>query len=320
MENEIPDTLLFKFFLGETTNDETDRIAAWLDENPEEHQKRMDRAHELFISSIMSEPDIVPEADTRLWYRLTHSRPVRQAMGIAAAVLVAFGGSYLFYEARMERISDIPTSIEAPAGQHIRIALSDGTTVELNSKSRITYPALFAGAERRVRLEGEAMFDVYHDASRPFIVETYACDVEVRGTRFNVIAEEDMQEFSTALFEGSVAVSNKVNDERILMEPNTIVHLKNGHLHLSDLENHDNYLWTDGIISFGGDDFGQIIDKLRRYYDVNIEIQRETLPEIRYKRLKVRTSEGVDHILRILQRSSDFTYEYDDLKNRIIIK
>ena len=220
----------------------------------------------------------------------------------------------------MERISDIPTSIEAPAGQHIRIALSDGTTVELNSKSRITYPALFAGAERRVRLEGEAMFDVYHDASRPFIVETYACDVEVRGTRFNVIAEEDMQEFSTALFEGSVAVSNKVNDERILMEPNTIVHLKNGHLHLSDLENHDNYLWTDGIISFGGDDFGQIIDKLRRYYDVNIEIQRETLPEIRYKRLKVRTSEGVDHILRILQRSSDFTYEYNDLENKIIIR
>ena len=148
MENEIPDTLLFKFFLGETTNDETDRIAAWLDENPEEHQKRMDRAHELFISSIMSEQDIVPEANTRLWYRLTHSRPVRQAMGIAAAVLVAFGGSYLFYEARMERISDIPTSIEAPAGQHIRIALSDGTTVALNSKSRITYPALFSGAER----------------------------------------------------------------------------------------------------------------------------------------------------------------------------
>ena len=41
MQNEISDTLLFKFFLGETTNEETDRIAAWLDENPEEHQQRM---------------------------------------------------------------------------------------------------------------------------------------------------------------------------------------------------------------------------------------------------------------------------------------
>lgn len=317
---EISDTLLFKFFLGETTNDETDRIAAWLEANPEEHQKYMNEVHEQFIMSIMSEPDLVPESDTRLWYRLTHSRPVRRALGFAAALLVVAGVSYLFYSSRMERLARIPTTIEAPAGQHIRIALSDGTTVELNSRSRITYPALFTGKERRVHLEGEAMFDVEHDAGHPFIVETYACDVEVRGTRFNVLAESGLREFSTALFEGRVAVRNKMNDEQILMDPNTVVRLKDGHLHLSDLENHDNYLWTDGIISFGGDDFGQIIDKLRRYFDVNIEIQRNTLPEIKYKRLKVRTSEGVEHILRILQRSSDFTYEYNDLENKIIIK
>ena len=317
---EISDTLLFKFFLGETTNDETDRIAAWLDANPEEHQKYMNEVHEKFIISIMTEPDSVPEADTNFWYRITHSGPVRLTMGIAATLLMVIGGSYLFFASRMERLAGTPTSIEAPAGQHVRIALSDGTTVELNSKSRITYPALFTGGERRVRLEGEAMFDVQHDGKLPFIVETYACDIEVHGTRFNVIAEESAQEFSTALFEGSVAVMNKVNDEQILMEPNTIVQLKNGHLHLSDLKSCDNYLWTDGIISFGGDDFGQIIDKLRRYFDVKIEIQRETLPEIKYKRLKVRTSEGIDHILRILQRSSDFTYEYNDLENKITIK
>ena len=321
MDNtKISDTLLFKFFLGETTNDETDRIAAWLDADPEEHQKYMSEVHEKFIVSIMIEPDSVPEADTNLWYRITHSRPVRQTMGIAASLLLVIGGSYLFFSSEMDRLAGTRTSIEAPAGQHINIALGDGTTVKLNSKSRITYPALFTGKERRVRLEGEAMFEVAHDASQPFVVETYACDVEVCGTRFNVTADKDVQEFSAALFEGSVAVRNKMNDEEILMEPNTIVHLKNGHLHLSDLENHDNYLWTDGIISFSGDDFGQIINKLRKYFGVSIEIQREELPEIKYKRLKVRTSEGVDHILRILQRSSDFTYEYNELDNKIIIR
>lgn len=317
---EISDTLLFKFFLGETTNDETDRIAAWLDANPEEHQKYMNEVHEKFIISIMIEPDSVPEADTNLWFRFTHSRPIRQAIGIAASLLLVIGVCYMFFSSRLAEMGEVSTSIEAPAGQHIRIALSDGTTVELNSRSRITYPALFTGKERRVHLEGEAMFDVEHDAGHPFIVETYACDVEVRGTRFNVIADKNSQEFSTALFEGHVAVRNKMNDEQILMNPNTIVHLKDGHLHLSDLKNHDNYLWTDGIISFSGDDFKQIMNKLERYFDVNIEIQRNTLPEIKYKRLKVRTTEGVDHILRILQRSSDFTYEYNDLENKITIK
>ena len=321
MDNtKISDTLLFKFFLGETTNDETDRIAAWLDADPEEHQKYMNEVHEKFIVSIMIEPDSVPEADTNLWYRITHSRPIRQTIGIAASLLVIIGGSYLFFSSRMDRLAETPTSIEAPVGQHVSIALGDGTTVKLNSKSRITYPALFTGKERRVYLEGEAMFEVAHAASQPFIVETYACDVEVCGTRFNVNADKDAQEFSTALFEGSVAVTNKVNNEKIRMEPNTIVHLKNGHLRLSNLENQDNYLWTDGIISFSGDDFGQIIDKLRKYFDVEIEVQREELPAIKYKRLKVRTSEGIDHILRILQHSSDFTYEYNDLENKIIIK
>lgn len=317
---EISDTLLFKFFLGETTNDETDRIAAWLDANPEEHQKYMNEVHEKFIISIMTEPDSVPEADTNLWYRIIHSRSIRQAIGIAASLLLVIGGSYMFFTFQFTQMASTPTSIEAPAGQHVRLTLNDGTTVELNSKTRISYPALFTGKERRVRLEGEAMFNVSHDEAHPFIVETYACDVEVRGTRFNVIADKNSQEFSTALFEGRVAVRNKMNDEQILMEPNTIVRLKNGHLQLCHLESHDNYLWTDGIISFSGDDFGQIIDKLRRYFDVNIEIQRNTLPEIKYKRLKVRTSEGVEHILRILQRSSDFTYEYNDLENKIIIK
>lgn len=317
---EISDTLLFKFFLGETTNDETDRIAAWLDANPEEHQKYMNEVHEKFIISIMTEPDSVPEADTSLWYRITHSRAIRQTMGIAASLLLVIGGCYLFFTSQLTQMVGSPTCIESPTGQHVRLTLHDGTTVELNSKSKISYPALFIGKERRVRLEGEAMFEVAHDASQPFIVETYACDVEVHGTHFNVIADKNTQEFSTALFKGSVTVRNKINDEEILMEPNTVVNLRNGHLYLGELNDRDNYLWADGIISFGGDNFEQIVDKLRRYFDVEIEIQREELPEIKYKRLKIRTSEGLDHILRVLQRSSDFTYEYNDLDNKIIIK
>lgn len=320
MNTEITDKLLFRFFAGQTSNEETDLIAAWLDENPRENQKRLNEANDLFLLSIMSEPDLVPEADRSWRYRIVHSRPLRYVAGFAAALLVAAGASYLFFSARFDRLLEAPTSIEVPAGQHVCVALSDGTTVELNSRSRITYPAVFTGKERRVQLQGEAMFDVHHDAEHPFIVETYACDVKVHGTHFNVTADEAEQSFSTALFEGCVSVHNRMNGEYLVMEPNTVVDLRNGHLYLSEMTSRDDYLWTEGIVSFGGDSFAEIIGKLERYYGVEIEVRRTTLPEVRYKRLKVRTSEGIDHILRILQRSSDFTYEYDDLKNRIIIK
>lgn len=319
-KTEITDALLFRFFAGQTSNEETDRISAWLGENPGEHQEHLNRVHDLFVLSVMSEPD--PESVSRpgLMSRLLRGGLLRRAAAIAAALFVAFGGSYLFYAQRVARLSERLTSIEAPAGQHIRIALNDGTTVELNARSRISYPAAFTGKERRVRLEGEARFDVEHDVGRPFVVETFACDVEVLGTEFNVRADEASRSFSTALFQGRVSVHNRMNGEHLLMEPNTVVDLRNGHLCLDELTSHDDYLWTEGIVSFGGNTFAEIASKLETYFGVRIDVERPEPPVIRYKQLKVRISEGVDHALRVLQHASDFTYEYDNDANRIVIR
>ena len=169
------------------------------------------------------------------------------------------------------------TVIEAPAGQHVRISLNDGSEVDLNSGSRLIYPSIFSGKERRVKLVGEARFDVSHNEKQPFIVETFAYDVRVLGTDFNVIADEAKGRFSTALFEGRVSVRNHRTSE-------------------------------------------QVVEKLRKYYDVEIEIRCATLPKVAYGRLKIRISEGIEHALRVLQLASDFTYEYDHDRNRIIIQ
>lgn len=320
MKSEITDALLFRFFAGQTSNEETDRISAWLSADPEANQLRLNRAHDLYVLSIMSEPDAGSEPRPGLKMRLLRTGVLRRIAAIAAAVLVALGGSYLFHLQRTARLCERLTMIEAPAGQHLRIVLNDGTTVELNARSRLTYPALFSRRERRVRLEGEARFDVHHDARQPFVVETFACDVEVRGTKFNVLADEPTNRFSTALFEGRVAVRSHTTDEQLLMDPHTVVDLRDGHLHLSPLTDADDYLWTEGIVSFGGDTFSEIVAKLEKYYGVRIILERATPPEIRYQRLKVRISEGVDHALRVLQRASDFTYEYDENSNRILIR
>ncbi len=50
---------------------------------------------------------------------------------------------------------------------------------------------------------GEALFEVKHDAEHPFIVETYACDVEVLGTRFDVAADADAGTFSRRCWRGA---------------------------------------------------------------------------------------------------------------------
>jgi transmembrane sensor len=135
-----------------------------------------------------------------------------------------------------------------------------------------------------------------------------------------VIADEAKGRFSTALFEGRVSVRNHRTSEQVVMEPNTVVRLENGYLYVDELENCDEYLWTEGILSFRNDSFDEVVEKLRKYYDVEIEIRCATLPKVAYGRLKIRISEGIEHALRVLQLASDFTYEYDHDRNRIIIQ
>lgn len=54
----------------------------------------------------------------------------------------------------------------------------------LNADSRLKYPVVFPGNERRVILEGEAYFEVARDTSRPFLVETGIQALRVLGTAF----------------------------------------------------------------------------------------------------------------------------------------
>ena len=76
------------------------------------------------------------------------------------------------------------------------------------------------------KISGEAMFDVEHDPAHPFVVETFACDVEVLGTKFDVMAEEREGLFSAALLRGSVKVSNKLTaGEEFILQPNDDIRL-----------------------------------------------------------------------------------------------
>mgnify|MGYP000004802238 CR=1 FL=1 len=80
--------------------------------------------------------------------------------------------------------------------------LSDGTKVWLNSRTKIEYPAVFADKERRIKLDGEAYFQVAQNIHKPFIVQTPKGNVEVLGTQFNVESYSDDSTFATALMEG----------------------------------------------------------------------------------------------------------------------
>jgi transmembrane sensor len=84
------------------------------------------------------------------------------------------------------------------------LRLDDGSTVELNSRSRIRIR--FSTAERRVELlSGQALFRVAKDHARPFIVRSDETQVKAVGTQFDVNRKRHAT--VVTVVEGQVAVS-----------------------------------------------------------------------------------------------------------------
>ncbi|MFK0375040.1 FecR family protein [Pandoraea sp. NPDC090278] len=111
-----------------------------------------------------------------------------------------------------EHVAQLTTSSPPPAqtqeiatrpGERRSVTLADGTVVELNTRTHIQVS--FTPAQRNVTLlDGEAMFSVTHDASRPFVVDAGTGRVTVTGTRFDVRRIE--KHVAVAVESGSVKV------------------------------------------------------------------------------------------------------------------
>ncbi len=324
----IDKDIIFRFFAREASREETDMLEAWLKESPE-HEEEFNKSYELFVMSQMAAEDgaeqgrkepaaVIGAVGSKSGGRIR--RIVSYTAAVAASFVAGvFINHHFFTAPAIETIDNTILFSEAMPGQRTCVMLSDGTSVELNSGSRIEYPAIFRKGERRVRLEGEAMFEVTHDREHPFVVETYAYDVKVLGTKFDVIADSGKNEFTTALIEGKVRIQDKDANPLITLNPNMIATLENGNLLTSYMGDHDDYLWTDGIVSASGVPFARLMKRFERCYGHNIVIRREEMPQIRFAYLKFRISDGIEHALDLLRTGETFTYTYDESSNTYYI-
>ena len=312
--SDITSEILARFFEGRATSEENNAIADWIESDPANQEVfNQELQFHLMLMHMSSK------------VKSSQQKPRRTSLALYAGLAASFvAGIILCWFLAVTPLRDEASKMVAfhtDPGQRASLTLPDGTSVELNSGSTIRYPAVFARGERRVSIEGEAMFDVAKAADKPFYVETFAYDVKVLGTRFNVEADEDKGVFSAALMEGRVAILDK-NDNRITeLEPDQVVTLAEGRLIKKQEENiGSQYRWTDGIINCAGLSFEELMQKFERAFGVSIVIECETVPYISYKRMKVNVCDGISHAFSILQRTSDFTVEYDDATNTYHIR
>lgn len=159
--------------------------------------------------------------------------------------------------------------LETPRGGEYRLTMTDGTEVCLNAGSRLEYPAVFDGKERRVKTTGEAYFRVAHDAEHPFIVETEGQEVKVLGTEFNINAYAS-DKIVTTLIRGSIALKpmGSKGGELMLKAGDQAEYDKhNGTATLHSANTEVVSSWTRGKFVFEDQTLGQIMESLGRWYD-----------------------------------------------------
>jgi len=308
---------LIKFLKCETSDREELAVLDWLDRDPK-NQQRLDQLDMVFNAIILhNEPRVESPPTIGI---IRNMNIIRYAFGVAASLILVLGAGWILSVQKTSQLSENLTAIHVPAGNQISVTLQDGSKVWLNAETTLIYPSVFADDTRRVKIDGEAIFEVEYDEDKPFIVETFAYNVEVLGTKFNVIANEDSQHFTTSLIEGSVRVVNRlIDNDYIILKPNQFATMVGEHLLLDNMENKDDFLWVNGIISLKATSFEALMAKLEKTYDVNIHLQRADTPKISY-RGKVRISEGIEHALNILSFGGEFKYERRINSNDIYIK
>lgn len=307
---EIDKEILHRFFQGVADAEEKKKVRQYLEASQENWNEYL-RERKLFDAVQVN----------RGWsHSVLQKRPmllrrmVKEALKLAAVFAIALGIAYLW---KQDASADESiTSINTLYGQMANVTLPDGTKVWLNSNTHIEFPSVFSEDKREIKIDGEAYFEVVHDAKRAFIVHTPREEsVRVLGTKFYVEAYSNSEEFETALMEGCVEVNNKSNS--LIIAPLERVVLKDGKMVVEQITDMDIYRWREGLICFKNKPFMEIIKELEKYYDVKMTISGK---EIRNPQLtvKFRLSDGIEHALRVLQRESNFSYSRDEGKNIFI--
>lgn len=176
----------------------------------------------------------------------------------------------------LERINVLTT----PNGGEFNIVLSDGTRVWLNAGSQLTFPEVFVGNMRQVKLQGEAYFEVAKLQAKPFIVKTSQMDIKVLGTHFNVKAFPEDKRTTTTLAEGAVELY--AGGYSVALKPDQQGEYREGSqgLLVREVDAGDYMAWKNGKFVFRRERLESILEVIARWYNVEVFYQNQEVRDI----------------------------------------
>ncbi|MDF1575891.1 MAG: FecR domain-containing protein [Bacteroidales bacterium] len=222
--------------------------------------------------------------------------PRRQWLAMAASFLLLLSVSAFL------RFYTVKTF--CPEGVHTSLQLPDGSDVELNASTRLSYHPYWWFISREVKLEGEAFFSV--EKGKIFRVVSSFATTEVLGTTFNVFARG--RDYMVTCHTGRVRVSESISGSSINLSPSERSVLKpSGGFSVTQLKHTpDTPGWTGNLIMFASTSLRLVFEEIERQFGIVIETPVE-MQQVYSGNFSL--NQPVENILSLLCLPFDLEYE-----------
>ena len=267
---------------------------------------------EAALDAVNARINAIEETETKVVQMPWLRRNYKYVSGVAAAFLIALFVGFLVHN------SFNSTVIYAFNGQNeSSYILPDGTSVNFNSESTLSYPKHFDKSDRSVEFEGVAYFDVAKDEARPFVLHCNNMDVEVLGTSFLLNAEKNAERYTVDLYTGKVKMTSFDEKGNVLslMEVNPgergVWNASSSELKTMNYsEVKEEELLTEHVLVFNNENLSKIVEALEYIYKVEIDLGESCAS----KKLTARFSDGesIDEVLETIALVSEVTVTKTD--------
>ena len=210
------------------------------------------------------------------------------------------------------------------------ITLSDGSSVLLQPNSKLSYPKIFVGNERKVYLSGEGFFEISKDPKKPFFVFANEIVTKVVGTSFKIKAYANQPNVEVVVRTGKVKVrSNELianpKDQLIVLLPNQALRFVRKNLSfnkITDITQDESLINSTSNIEQLGFEFtdipvAQIFKTIEQAYLVKIDFPQTKLKDC-YLTTSL-TDQPLPEKLKIICKSLGNNTSYEMNGNQISI-
>lgn len=320
---EDKERLIARYLNGDCPPHEYQELIEWL-QSSEENQQLFYRIKDTWDASLKEKEsaneELIRFYKSRADSNQNASKRIYLWKWPAAVAAVLFIGLLITTIFKTDTTSDGMVSYNVPLGSRSELVLADGSHVHLNSGSTLSYPSVFDENARVVTLTGEAYFEVESDENHPFIVNTSDLEVKVTGTKFNVSTYDDNEYTAVSLVEGKVTLDVPGRKKEVVLKPGEKVSFypNKRNIHMVSADWDTEIGWTKGVFSFKEVNFRELVKRLERWYDVELNYNSKELDSMIYKGT-FKNEETIWQVLDALKLTTPIDYKKDGFRKFEII-